>query len=218
MTSISIKLLFFASAREAADGLTSTSIELTSEDGEDTKALRWVFDATKQMSVSRAGDSEVQVWWECVCSRSRTCFAARASWPGQPLASGQSSVDDSFPRVLAYGSTVPDWFSSFLRERYRLEIVNSCHFRIVIHTYYLTAANWSQNTNNDNRKKLANTYPKLAPIVLDEENLTLALNEQYVPMEEAWKLKEGDTVALIPPISGGWFWKKTCFIKSKEER
>mmetsp|Transcript_25414 Transcript_25414/g.54894 ORF Transcript_25414/g.54894 Transcript_25414/m.54894 type:complete len:109 (-) Transcript_25414:47-373(-) len=53
------------------------------------------------------------------------------------------------------------------------------------------------------RTKLATLYPKLAPFVLDEENLTLALNEEYVPMGEVWKLKNGDTVALIPPISGG---------------
>ena len=53
------------------------------------------------------------------------------------------------------------------------------------------------------RTKLASLYPKLATMVLDEENLTLALNEEYVPMGEVLKLKDGDTVALIPPISGG---------------
>eukprot|EP01083_Nonionella_stella_P159372 519822_1 len=91
MTSISVKILFFASAREAAGGITSTSVELDS-DGADTKVLR---------------------------------------------------------------------------------------------------------------TKLASLYPKLANLVQDEENLTLALNEEYVPMGEVLKLKEGDTVALIPPISGG---------------
>ena len=40
-------------------------------------------------------------------------------------------------------------------------------------------------------------------MVLDEENLTLALNEEYVPMGEVMKINDGDTVALIPPISGG---------------
>jgi len=50
---------------------------------------------------------------------------------------------------------------------------------------------------------LATLYPKLANLVQDEENLTLALNEEYVPMGEVLKLKGGDTVALIPPISGG---------------
>ena len=53
------------------------------------------------------------------------------------------------------------------------------------------------------RNQLATRYPKLAALVQDEENLTLALNEEYVPMGEVWKLNEGDTVALIPPISGG---------------
>jgi molybdopterin converting factor small subunit len=53
------------------------------------------------------------------------------------------------------------------------------------------------------RTTLASLYPKLASLVLDEENITLALNEEYVPVGEVWTLKEGDTVALIPPISGG---------------
>ena len=53
------------------------------------------------------------------------------------------------------------------------------------------------------RTKLANLYPKLAPLVQDEENLTLALNEAYVEMGEVKRLSAGDTVALIPPISGG---------------
>lgn len=84
------------------------------------------------------------------------------------------------------------------------------------------AGNVSQTTlelggsNNDNdsknvappttqglRQKLAILYPKLAPMVLDEDNLTLALNEEYVTAGQVLPLKEGDTVALIPPISGG---------------
>jgi molybdopterin converting factor subunit 1 len=58
-------------------------------------------------------------------------------------------------------------------------------------------------TTVDLRKKLAEQYPKLAPMVLDEENLTLALNEEYVTNGQVLPLKNGDTVALIPPISGG---------------
>jgi len=53
------------------------------------------------------------------------------------------------------------------------------------------------------RKLLAELYPKLAPMVLDEENLTLALNEEYVADGQILPLKTGDIIALIPPISGG---------------
>jgi len=51
------------------------------------------------------------------------------------------------------------------------------------------------------RNVLAEKYPKLAPLVLDEDNITFALNEEYVTGVQ--KLKSGDVVALIPPISGG---------------
>jgi molybdopterin converting factor subunit 1 len=53
------------------------------------------------------------------------------------------------------------------------------------------------------RQKLAEAYPGLAAMVQDEENLTLALNEEYVTCGQILPLKDGDTVALIPPISGG---------------
>jgi molybdopterin converting factor small subunit len=53
------------------------------------------------------------------------------------------------------------------------------------------------------RRLLADQYPKLAPMVLDEDSLTLALNEEYVVAGQVLPLKSGDTVALIPPISGG---------------
>lgn len=53
------------------------------------------------------------------------------------------------------------------------------------------------------RQKLAELYPGLASMVQDEENLTLALNEEYVTSGQIIPLKDGDTVALIPPISGG---------------
>ena len=70
-------------------------------------------------------------------------------------------------------------------------------FHITIHI------DTKQTYTKYHRTKLASLYPKLATMVLDEENLTLALNEEYVPMGEVLKLKDGDTVALIPPISGG---------------
>jgi len=53
------------------------------------------------------------------------------------------------------------------------------------------------------RKLLSDKYPKLAPMVMDEESMTLALNEEYVLPNQTIELKPGDTVALIPPISGG---------------
>lgn len=56
---------------------------------------------------------------------------------------------------------------------------------------------------NDLRKLLAEMYPGLKSLVLDEDSITLALNEEYVEAGSAPSLKAGDTVALIPPISGG---------------
>ena len=53
------------------------------------------------------------------------------------------------------------------------------------------------------RRKLAEIYPDLESMVVDEDNITLALNEEYVTAGQELGLKSGDTVALIPPISGG---------------
>ena len=53
------------------------------------------------------------------------------------------------------------------------------------------------------RTSLAERYPKLAPLVSNEEYITLALNQEYVPKGSVLPLKTGDVVALIPPISGG---------------
>jgi len=53
------------------------------------------------------------------------------------------------------------------------------------------------------RKLMAEKYPKLSTFVLDEESITLALNEEYVQSGQVLSLADGDTVALIPPISGG---------------
>jgi molybdopterin converting factor subunit 1 len=60
-----------------------------------------------------------------------------------------------------------------------------------------------QGTTSSLRNILAEKYPKLAAMVLDEDSLTLALNEEYVASGQVIDLKAGDTVALIPPISGG---------------
>ena len=53
------------------------------------------------------------------------------------------------------------------------------------------------------RAKLAKQYPGLATLAMDETNITLALNEEYLQEGQVVDLKQGDTVALIPPISGG---------------
>lgn len=53
------------------------------------------------------------------------------------------------------------------------------------------------------RHHLADIFPRLASMVLDEDSITLALNEEYVDAGQVLNLKTGDTVALIPPISGG---------------
>jgi len=52
------------------------------------------------------------------------------------------------------------------------------------------------------RKKLSEQFPKIAPLMLDEDSITLAVNEEYITPEGV-VLQNGDTVAIIPPISGG---------------
>jgi sulfur-carrier protein len=59
------------------------------------------------------------------------------------------------------------------------------------------------STTNAMRQTLAHQYPKLADMVLNQDMLTLALNEEYVATGQDTVLKDGDTIALIPPISGG---------------
>jgi molybdopterin converting factor subunit 1 len=61
----------------------------------------------------------------------------------------------------------------------------------------------TQATTGGIRQKLSQLYPNLATMVLDEDNLTLALNEEYITRGQDLPLKDGDTIALIPPISGG---------------
>jgi molybdopterin converting factor subunit 1 len=59
------------------------------------------------------------------------------------------------------------------------------------------------NNTSNLRTILAERYPKLEAMVMDEDSMTLALNEEYVASGQVIELKAGDTVALIPPISGG---------------
>jgi len=58
-------------------------------------------------------------------------------------------------------------------------------------------------TTSTFRKVMAEKYPKLSSLILDEESITLALNEVYVQSGQVQKLTNGDTIAIIPPISGG---------------
>lgn len=53
-------------------------------------------------------------------------------------------------------------------------------------------------TISDLKNVLIRTYPDLGSI---ESKLAVALNEEYVVGEAT--LKNGDEVALIPPVSGG---------------
>lgn len=48
------------------------------------------------------------------------------------------------------------------------------------------------------REELALRYPRLRPL---KEKLLVAVNAEYVDDDTA--LKNGDEVALIPPVSGG---------------
>lgn len=48
------------------------------------------------------------------------------------------------------------------------------------------------------RDRLAHEHPPLAPLLA---RAALAVNEEYVTGDAA--LHDGDTVALIPPVSGG---------------
>jgi sulfur-carrier protein len=48
------------------------------------------------------------------------------------------------------------------------------------------------------KNTLKQNYPKLPSL----DNVMVAVNEEYV-MEQETTVKNGDTVALIPPVSGG---------------
>lgn len=57
------------------------------------------------------------------------------------------------------------------------------------------------NTNFDTLKQaLLLKYPSLQVIA---ENIILSLNEEYIDDNQQLTLREGDDVAVIPPISGG---------------
>ena len=50
------------------------------------------------------------------------------------------------------------------------------------------------------RAAVAKRFPLAKELIAD---VTLALNEDYVEIDADPELKDGDTVALIPPVSGG---------------
>ena len=49
-------------------------------------------------------------------------------------------------------------------------------------------------------KYVLNKYPKLSEIVA---STVLSLNQEYLDSDQSVPLKEGDEVAVIPPVSGG---------------
>jgi molybdopterin synthase catalytic subunit len=53
-------------------------------------------------------------------------------------------------------------------------------------------------TVDDLKSHLAETYPAVRPMI---ETVVCAVGEEYVPPDE--RLREGEEVALIPPVSGG---------------
>ena len=52
-------------------------------------------------------------------------------------------------------------------------------------------------TAADFKKKLMEMYPKLEDI----QSFALAVNESYA--DDSLLLRDGDTIAIIPPVSGG---------------
>jgi molybdopterin converting factor small subunit len=59
-------------------------------------------------------------------------------------------------------------------------------------------------TSNTIRSCLIEQYPKLHKYVhTDISSITMALNEEYIPQGIDIPVHNGDTIAIIPPISGG---------------
>ena len=47
------------------------------------------------------------------------------------------------------------------------------------------------------------SFLSLSSIDTVKDNLIIAVNQGYIKLEEQQILKEGDEIAVIPPISGG---------------
>lgn len=58
----------------------------------------------------------------------------------------------------------------------------------------------ASQTTAELRSCIATEFPNTAQVVGD---ITLAVNQEYLPHGEEIELHDGDEVALIPPISGG---------------
>ena len=71
-------------------------------------------------------------------------------------------------------------------------LLASTYHTHIYHTFYTIY-------RTTGRLLLADRYPKQKDVVLDEDIITLALNKEYVTGTKP--LKQGDAVALIPPIS-----------------
>lgn len=61
-----------------------------------------------------------------------------------------------------------------------------------------TAGDWAGLTTEQLLRQLAEQFPNLKPIL---PALTVAVNREYVSLSQP--LREGDEVAIIPPVSGG---------------
>eukprot|EP01061_Rhynchopus_euleeides_P021562 TRINITY_DN35154_c0_g1_i2.p3 TRINITY_DN35154_c0_g1~~TRINITY_DN35154_c0_g1_i2.p3 ORF type:complete len:113 (+),score=31.54 TRINITY_DN35154_c0_g1_i2:250-588(+) len=60
----------------------------------------------------------------------------------------------------------------------------------------------STYNSDDLVRHLQQLYPKLAKLA-EQLPTILAINQAFLPLGETAALKDGDEVALIPPISGG---------------
>jgi molybdopterin converting factor small subunit len=59
-------------------------------------------------------------------------------------------------------------------------------------------------TTNTLRTYLIQQFPKLSKYIHEDVSaITMALNEEYIPHGIVLPIKDGDVIAIIPPISGG---------------
>jgi molybdopterin synthase sulfur carrier subunit len=109
---------------------------------------------------------------------------------------------------MAFQGDSIDWIRG-LQAGFLIHIVYICHKKVDLKLLYFGvsrdyAAKDAEKLTvreglqvQDLREELKQKYPLLEDI----RNFALAVNEAYA--EEDLQLKEGDTVAVIPPVSGG---------------